>query len=61
MESFDTTVQLINCSGVLQCQELQQNLISEAHASLFSGQLSERKVYDRLRRRFWWQGMRADG
>jgi hypothetical protein len=41
-------------------KELRQDLISEAHASLFSGHLSEREVYDRLRRRFWWQGMRAD-
>ena len=40
--------------------ELQQDLIAEAHASLFSGHLSEQKVYDRLRRWFWWQGMWAD-
>lgn len=33
-------------------KELRQDLISETHASLFSGHLSERKVYDRLRRRF---------
>ena len=40
--------------------ELRQSSISEAHAGLFSGHLSERKVYDRLRHRFGWRGMRAD-
>ena len=40
--------------------ELRPSLISEAHAGLFSGHLSERKVYDRLHHRFWWRGMRAD-
>ena len=33
---------------------------AHAHASLFSGHLSEWKVYDRLHRRFWWQGTLAD-
>ena len=39
---------------------MKQNLLSEAHAGLFSGHLSERKIYDRLRRQYWWRGMRTD-
>ena len=65
MEVIDGVLQHDSAADQLQwCiavpKELQQDLIAEAHASLFSGHLSERKVYDRLRRRFWWQGMRAD-
>ena len=41
-------------------KDLRQMLLSEAHAGLYSGHLSERKIYDRLRRHYWWHGMQAD-
>ena len=41
-------------------KELRQDMIAEAHTSLYSGHLFKRKVYDRLHRRFWWHGMWAD-
>lgn len=36
------------------------NLLQEGHASCFAGHFSAKKVYDRLRRHYWWKGMRAD-
>ena len=39
--------------------EVQPELLQEAHAGCVAGHLSERKVYDRLRRTYWWQGMRS--
>lgn len=39
---------------------LQQTLLAEAHSAIFSGHLSERKVYERLCHSYWWRGMRAD-
>ena len=35
-------------------------LLKEAHAGCFAGHLSQRKIYDRLRRSYYWQGMRSD-
>ena len=40
--------------------DLRQTLLTEAHSSVFSGHFSERKIYERLRRQYWWRGMRAD-
>ena len=40
--------------------DLRPLLLSEAHSSIFSGHFSERKIYERLRRQYWWRGMRAD-
>ena len=40
--------------------DLRQKLLTEAHSSVFSGHFSERKIYERLRRQYWWWGMRAD-
>ena len=37
-----------------------QELLEENHSTVFAGHFSERKVYDRLRRTYWWSGMRAD-
>ena len=37
-----------------------QELLTENHSTIYAGHLSERKVYDRLRRLYWWSGMRAD-
>ena len=39
---------------------VQPTLLKEAHAGCFAGHLSERKIYDRLRRSYYWQGMRSD-
>ena len=39
---------------------LRQELLEENHSSAFAGHFSERKVYDRLRRTYWWFGMRSD-
>ena len=36
------------------------DLLHEAHANCFAGHFSAKKVYDRLRRHYWWKGMRAD-
>ena len=35
-------------------------LLEEAHAGRFAGHLGDKKVYDRLRRYYWWRGMRGD-
>ena len=40
--------------------ELRSNLLKEAHSCVFSGYFSEHKVYVRLRRSYWWHGMRSD-
>ena len=40
--------------------DLRQTLLAEFHSSVFSGHFSERKIYERLRRRYWWSGMRSD-
>ena len=39
---------------------LRQQLLEEAHAGAFSGHFSEKKVYDKILRRYWWYGIRAD-
>ena len=46
--------------GVVVPQQLRWTVLTEAHSSIFGGHFSERKVYDRLRRNYWWRGMRAD-
>ena len=35
-------------------------LLQEAHAGCFAGHFAFKKVYDHLRRCYWWKGMRAD-
>ena len=40
--------------------ELRNDLLKEAHSCVFAGHFSERKVYDRLHRSYWWHGMRSD-
>ena len=39
---------------------LRSQLLEEAHAGVFSGHLSEKKVYDKILRCYWWYGIRAD-
>ena len=41
-------------------ESLRPMLLQEAHAGCFAGHFSFKKVYDRLRRCYWWRGMRAD-
>ena len=41
-------------------RELRSVLLEEAHAGVFAGHFSEQKVYARLRKSYWWYGMRTD-
>jgi hypothetical protein len=41
-------------------KELRSQLLEEAHAGLFAGHFSERKVYKKIRRLYWWPGLRRD-
>ena len=41
-------------------KKLHSQLLNEAHAGCFGGHLSEKKVYDKLRRNYWWYGLRRD-
>ena len=46
------------CVVVPEC--LRETLLKESHCGRFAGHLSEKKVFDRLRRYVWWKGMRND-
>ena len=39
---------------------LQKSLLQDAHGGVFAGHLAEKRVYDRLRRDYWWPGMRKE-
>ena len=39
---------------------LPAGMLQEAHGGRFAGHFSEKKVYETLRKRYWWKGMRAD-
>ena len=39
---------------------LRSSLLEDAHGGLLAGHLGEKRVYDRLRRSYWWQGLRRD-
>ena len=43
-------------------KELRSQLLEEAHAAagLYAGHLSEQKVYNKIRRLYWWPGLRRD-
>ena len=41
-------------------QELRTFLLEDAHSGLLAGHLSEKRVYNRLRRDYWWPGMRGE-
>ena len=41
-------------------KSVRPTLLEEAHAGHFAEHLSERKIYDRLRRSYYWHGMRSD-
>ena len=40
--------------------KLCSQLLTEAHAGCFGGHFSEKKVYDKIRRNYWWYGLRRD-
>ena len=40
--------------------DMRQSLMEDAHSGLLAGHLAEKRVYDRLRRAYWWKGMRRD-
>lgn len=41
-------------------ESLHRTVLQEAHAGCCAGHFAFKKVYDRLRRYYWWKGMRAD-
>ena len=41
-------------------QGMRESLMREAHSGKFSGHFAEKRIYDLLRRSFWWPGMRTD-
>ena len=41
-------------------KELRQSVLEEAHGGRFAGHFSEKRIYETLRKKFWWKGMRAD-
>ncbi len=45
---------------VVVLSKLRALLLEEAHKGQFAGHLSDKKVYDCLRRHVWWRGMKND-
>ena len=41
-------------------QSMRETLLEEAHSKNFAGHFAERKVYATLRKKYWWNKMRAD-
>ena len=41
-------------------KELCSQLLEEAHAGLFAGHFSKKKVYHKIRHLYWWPGLRRD-
>ena len=41
-------------------KEMREFLMREAHSGKFSGHFAEKRIYDLLRRSYWWPGMRTD-
>ena len=41
-------------------KNLRQSLLEEAHSGWFAGHFSEKRIYENLRKKFWWRGMRSD-
>ena len=41
-------------------ESLRSKILEEAHSGCFAGHFAFKKVYDRLRKCYWWKGMRAD-
>ena len=40
--------------------ELQSELLQEAHRGKFAGHFAEKRIYETLRKYYWWKGMRGD-
>ena len=38
---------------------LQQEVLKEAHSGRFAGHFAERRIYNTLKKSYWWKGMRA--
>ena len=52
-----------NCPGhwcIVVPSQLRTQLLTEAHSGCFGGHFSEKKVYEMLRRNYWWYGLRRD-
>ena len=45
---------------VVVATKLRSQLLTEAHVGCFGGHFSEKKVYDKIRRNYWWYGLRRD-
>ena len=41
-------------------KDRREALIREAHDGRFSGHFAEKRIYELLRRRYWWPKMRAE-
>ena len=41
-------------------ERIRPRLLHETHGVRFAGHFGEKRVYDLLRRYYWWSGMRAD-
>ena len=41
-------------------KSLQLSVLEEAHSGRFAGHFAERRIYNTLRKMYWWKGMRAD-
>jgi hypothetical protein len=53
---------LANCGSwrVVIPSELQAELLEEAHRGKFAGHFTDKRVYETLRKHYWWKGMRGD-
>ena len=49
-----------HCWCIVVSKDLQVPLLEETNGRKFAGYFAERKTHDRLRRYYWWRGMRAD-
>jgi hypothetical protein len=41
-------------------REMRESLMQEAHSGKFSGHFGEKRIYDLLRKSYWWPGIRTD-
>lgn len=48
------------CWRIVVPKSLQQEVLEEAYSGRFAGHFAERRVYETLRKTYWWRGMRAD-
>lgn len=48
------------CWRVVVPAELQPAVLQEVHRGNFGGHFAEKRIYETLRKRYWWKGMRGD-